>query len=204
MVDTVKFNVGGRHFEVSRDLIEQNPDTMLARMISETWENEPDKPMFIDRDGDLFAQVLNYLRYGSIELSPTIPQAMFKRELDYYSIPAIDGSVSQEPKKSPAEVTAEMGKQEKAVRIFNLAVECYSSFHKEIVGPHGKGVKFVIERTHELYQDFNAIYSNSSDVKLLNAYLGENFGLCVCTTKYKRYEVSMTIMDTCFCLSIKE
>lgn len=195
MVDTVKFNVGGRHFEVSRDLIEQNPDTMLARMISETWESEPDKPMFIDRDGDLFAQVLNYLRYGSIELSPTIPQAMFKRELDYYSIPAIDGSVSQEPKKNIGEVTAEMGKQEKDVRIFNLAVECYiKSFREKIFSSHGHGKKYVtIGQDHELYRDFCISFMNSDDVKLLNAYLGEHFGLRVSTTKY-----------TCFCVSIKE
>ena len=30
MVEAVKFNVGGKHFEVSRDLIDANPDSMLA------------------------------------------------------------------------------------------------------------------------------------------------------------------------------
>jgi hypothetical protein len=77
MVDTVKFNVGGRHFEVSRALIDQHPDTMLAKMISETWEKEPDNPIFIDRDGDMFDHVLNYVRYGSIDLPISIPRTMF-------------------------------------------------------------------------------------------------------------------------------
>ena len=72
MVDTVKFNVGGKHFEVSRALIDARPESMLAKMISETWEKDPENRMFIDRDGDLFALVLNYLRYGSIELPVTV------------------------------------------------------------------------------------------------------------------------------------
>ena len=34
---TVSFNVGGRIYEVSRSLLEQYPDTMLARMASDMW-----------------------------------------------------------------------------------------------------------------------------------------------------------------------
>jgi hypothetical protein len=51
---TVKFNVGGRHYEVSRASIEKFPSTMLARMISETWQKEPEVTLFIDRDSDRF------------------------------------------------------------------------------------------------------------------------------------------------------
>jgi hypothetical protein len=137
MVDTVKFNVGGRHFEVSRNLIEQNPDTMLAKMISETWDNEPDKPMFIDRDGDLFAQVLNYLRYGSIELPVSIPTAMFHRELDYYSITGSKRSVTQEKRKTIARMTEEINGDLRRLRhhemrrkIWQLANEMYRQFHE--------------------------------------------------------------------------
>ena len=64
MVDTVKFNVGGRHFEVSRALIDAHSDTMLGRLVSETWNEDQGKDVFIDRDGELFAHILNYLRYG--------------------------------------------------------------------------------------------------------------------------------------------
>jgi hypothetical protein len=39
---TVKFNVGGRHYEVSRSLIETFPETMLAKMVSETWQKDPE------------------------------------------------------------------------------------------------------------------------------------------------------------------
>ena len=50
MAETVKFNVGGKHFEVSRALIEQTPGSMLAKMITETRKKEPDELIFIDRD----------------------------------------------------------------------------------------------------------------------------------------------------------
>ena len=62
--NTIKFNVGGKHFEVSRDLMEMHSETMLGKLVSEAWQQDPEEPVFIDRDGDIFAHVLNYLRYG--------------------------------------------------------------------------------------------------------------------------------------------
>ena len=64
MVDTAKFNVGGRHFEVSRALVDEHSDTMLGKLVSDTWNEDPGKIVFVDRSGDIFAQVLEYLRYG--------------------------------------------------------------------------------------------------------------------------------------------
>mmetsp|Transcript_10495 Transcript_10495/g.18961 ORF Transcript_10495/g.18961 Transcript_10495/m.18961 type:complete len:289 (+) Transcript_10495:248-1114(+) len=81
---TIKFNVGGRHFEVLRDLIEKQPESMLGRGVSETWQHDPEKTIFFDRDGDIFAQVLNYLRYGTIVLPTNMPKEMFIRDLDFY------------------------------------------------------------------------------------------------------------------------
>ena len=62
--NTIKFNVGGRHFEVSRDLLEGHSETMLGKLVSEAWQADPEERIFIDRDGDKFAHVLDYLRYG--------------------------------------------------------------------------------------------------------------------------------------------
>ena len=44
--------------------MEAHSETMLGKLVSETWQQDPEKPVFIDRDGDIFAHVLNYLRYG--------------------------------------------------------------------------------------------------------------------------------------------
>ena len=83
---TVKFYVGGKIFETARTLIDQHEDTMLARLVSDTWQEDPHKPVFIDRNGDIFALVLDYLRYGSIVLPITISKEMFIRDLDFYGI----------------------------------------------------------------------------------------------------------------------
>lgn len=93
MAETVQFNVGGKMFEVSRALIDQHPNAMLSKMISENWVTETDDPLFIDRDGDIFSHVLNYCRYGSIDLPVSIPKTMFQRELDYYGINSRDSNI---------------------------------------------------------------------------------------------------------------
>ncbi len=62
--NTIKFNVGGKHFEVSRDLMEEHSETMLGKLVSEAWQQDPEEQVFIDRNGDTFAYVLDYLRYG--------------------------------------------------------------------------------------------------------------------------------------------
>jgi len=84
--ETVTFDVGGRLFKVSRNVIEQFSDTMLGKIVSETWQHDSNATVFIDRDGDIFAHVLNYLRYGSIMLPISISRAMFDRDMDYYGI----------------------------------------------------------------------------------------------------------------------
>mmetsp|Transcript_32490 Transcript_32490/g.68134 ORF Transcript_32490/g.68134 Transcript_32490/m.68134 type:complete len:282 (+) Transcript_32490:167-1012(+) len=94
--ETVKINVGGKLYEASLSLIEQNPASMLQRLVSDTWCNkDAAEPIFIDRDGDIFAHVLNYLRYGSIDLPHTIPKSMFFRELDYYGVTIEDECIKQ-------------------------------------------------------------------------------------------------------------
>jgi len=109
---TVKFNVGGRNFETSRSVIDQHQDTMLARLVSDTWQENAagssSTPIFIDRNGDIFAYVLDYLRYGSISLPITIEKEMFLRDLDYYGIVPTPGTV--ETKKMDEEICNRLDK----------------------------------------------------------------------------------------------
>jgi len=58
MAETVKFNVGGGKYRCSRDLIaNQYPETVLGKLVSETWQSNPEETIFIDRSGDMFAYV---------------------------------------------------------------------------------------------------------------------------------------------------
>ncbi|EJK44350.1 hypothetical protein THAOC_37119 [Thalassiosira oceanica] len=117
---TVKFDVGGRLFKTSRSLFDQHKETMLGRLISDTWLDDSTKPIFIDRDGDIFAQVLNFLRYGSVTLPNSIPKDMFLRDLDYFGISHESGTVVGETEKFPLRVKEML---EKLARIDSDAEE---------------------------------------------------------------------------------
>jgi len=100
---TIKFNAGGRLFETSYALFDQHKETVLGRLVSKTWRGDSitTKPFFIDRDGDIFAQVLNFLRYGSVTLPSSVPKDMFLRDLDYFGISHENGTVLGEMEKFP-------------------------------------------------------------------------------------------------------
>ena len=90
---TVKLNVGGRLFETNASLIKRHGDSILAVLLNDTRQDDPSKPVFIDRNGDIFALVLDYLRYGSITLPITVSREMFLRDLEYYGIVPVVGTV---------------------------------------------------------------------------------------------------------------
>jgi hypothetical protein len=85
---TVLFDVGGTTYRASRSLIELWPNTMLARLISEDWNSDAstdvDKEIFIDRDGEAFRYVLNYLRDNKAYLPMTVAKEAVIQELMYY------------------------------------------------------------------------------------------------------------------------
>jgi len=90
MTTTVRFNVGGKLYEVSRSLIESFPSTMLARMVSETWQDDSEATLFIDRDGERFRYCLDYMRDGKVSLPLTVSKGAFLQDLDYYGFEDVD------------------------------------------------------------------------------------------------------------------
>jgi hypothetical protein len=64
----VKLDVGGVHFTTSLTTLMTEPESMLAAMFSGRHELEKDDDgrVFIDRDGELFKYVLQYLREGEL------------------------------------------------------------------------------------------------------------------------------------------
>ena len=129
MIETIKFNVGGQHHQVSRSLLDMYPNTMLFKLVSDRWHNESncdssedtipsrndgragmstkkktneqdvkcdisttaisyneEGTIFIDRDGQLFRHVLNYLRDGRVVLPIAMDKNTFLHELSYYGI----------------------------------------------------------------------------------------------------------------------
>ena len=49
---------------VSCDLIDAHSETMLGRLVSDTLIENHEKSVFVERNGDVFPHVLDYLRHG--------------------------------------------------------------------------------------------------------------------------------------------
>ena len=88
MTQTIKFNVGGTRYEVSRSLLEDFPQTLLERSASKVW-NEGGDEVFIEGNGHRFQYVLDFMRYGKITL-PTSEifesRDVFLTEMEYYGL----------------------------------------------------------------------------------------------------------------------
>jgi hypothetical protein len=104
-------------------------------MIAGTLQAAGDKPFFVDRDGDEFSYVLDYLRDGSIVLPPSIPKALFQRDLDYYEIKAQDDTVRQSSFVELLESSKrELNRQQMTVDMLSLAAECHYQFSQNADG----------------------------------------------------------------------
>ena len=83
--------MGGKLYIVTRSLLEMHPNTMLARSASEQWLPDQVKEVFLERDGDQFGLVLDYLRDdGYVVLPLTVSKPSFMADLVYYGVENID------------------------------------------------------------------------------------------------------------------
>jgi len=85
----IRFNVGGKSYSTSLSTITKYPDNMLGAMFSGRFNvpQEDDGSYFIDRDGQYFGIILNYLRDGSVDLSRNpLVLASIKREALFYGL----------------------------------------------------------------------------------------------------------------------
>jgi len=95
----IKINVGGARFETSRSVLTKVEDSMLGRMFGRCdamLQADPDDgSIFIDRDGERFRLILDFLRdldgaftQKRIGALPEVSQEAMARELDYFGLKA--------------------------------------------------------------------------------------------------------------------
>jgi len=90
---TVKLNVGGKIYKTTLDTLRNDPDSMLCAMFSGRHElkaDEEDGSYFIDRNGELFGYILDYLRNGEL-LCPDdkIVQKRLLKEAEFFQVQGI-------------------------------------------------------------------------------------------------------------------
>jgi hypothetical protein len=85
MADTVKFNVGGQVYEVSRSLLDQHPRTLLSTL-APIRKSNPESEIVIDRQGLHFQYVLDFLRDGRVRLPSNESKDAVIKELEFYGV----------------------------------------------------------------------------------------------------------------------
>lgn len=169
---TVKLNVGGKHYEVSYSLINEHPESMLGRLVSDTWQKvDAESTIFIDRDGDIFGHILNYIRYGSIELPSNLPTSMFRRELDYYQFGSNDGIKQVSSIETMKKLRKNVEEAELHHDMFVIAVDCYHQYMMD----EKKEVSIAADDRRLKHTPFH--YNLRNAMKVLNYYLTRYYGL---------------------------
>jgi hypothetical protein len=93
--NTVKFNVGGRIFEVLRDTVLLRPSSTLGQMVK--WQGRSTaKPIFIEGNSDLFPLMLYFLRFGKIYISITISKRAVLCEAAAFKLGVTPDDVAQD------------------------------------------------------------------------------------------------------------
>ncbi|GFH56364.1 POZ domain-containing protein [Chaetoceros tenuissimus] len=82
---TIKFNVGGTHYEVSKVLLDRFRGSMLQREASRVW-NEGADEVFIEGNGHRFQYVLDFMRYRKVTLPSSERNDVFVTEMEYYGL----------------------------------------------------------------------------------------------------------------------
>ena len=94
--EIISLNVGGTLYTTSRSTLTRYPESMLGAMFGGNLplENSKDSEgnYFIDRDGELFKYILNFLRVSKLVLPNNFQDTeAFQMEVDFYQIqPLID------------------------------------------------------------------------------------------------------------------
>jgi hypothetical protein len=188
---TVHFNVGGTHYEVSRSLIESFPDTMLARICSETWQKDDEdgnEPIFIDRDSERFRYVLDYMRDTKVSLPLSISKEAFLRDLQYFGFnvdsDAINADYARDDARKHLGVVVSGVVEEKDTRLEKLSStasecertqRCLRVAHKCFVQYCEMGSLLLRFQSH-LRVEACAVFSADGDLPELNECLAR-YGL---------------------------
>lgn len=100
-----KLNVGGHVFEAS--VVTLRKSVFLATFLGEDLSNENGaNPPFLDRDPELFTEVLRLLRGYQFKSHPRLQWIEVKAEADFYQVPGLDGLAPPPPVVLPPDMPA--------------------------------------------------------------------------------------------------
>uniref|UniRef100_A0A7S1FYD7 Potassium channel tetramerisation-type BTB domain-containing protein n=1 Tax=Corethron hystrix TaxID=216773 RepID=A0A7S1FYD7_9STRA len=129
MTETVLFDVGGKKYKTARSLLNDHPETMLARMASQEWNPDAGKKLFIERDGERFRYVLDYLRDGKAILPIDVSKEALLIDMEFYGINVRENDITVQ------------NTMESLRSLLGVVVNTRSYFEKEILESNERGLK---------------------------------------------------------------
>ncbi|KAK7106693.1 hypothetical protein V1264_017920 [Littorina saxatilis] len=88
----LRLNVGGSFYTTTRPTFQRHPNSLLARIASgqEHCSRDDRNFLVIDRDGNVFRHILNYLRSGRLHLPDGFREvSLMREEAAYYELPGL-------------------------------------------------------------------------------------------------------------------
>lgn len=177
---TVTLNVGGTIHQVSRSLIEIYPNTMLGRMIDKVWEKEGRNSFYIDRDGERFRYVLDYMRDGEIHVPMTVSRNVIQKELEYYGFENVrESTITAESLAEARKIFSSFSENmyEEVDAIDNAINECKDQIYQYEIQ------KSAIKTAHTLYvrsassegsKYFTVRLTNQTEIKIATTALSKS------------------------------
>jgi hypothetical protein len=99
--DAVTLNVGGKFYSTTLRTLCAHHGSVLAQMFSAPMavhRDMRDQTLFIDRNGDVFGLILDYLRSGVLVVPrDPVEYAVLRREISYYGLPIASQLPPQRP-----------------------------------------------------------------------------------------------------------
>ncbi len=108
--DTVKFNVGGRLFEMLRvPTLAHHPNSVLSQLAE---DHDAPQPIFVEASPDLFQFIVDYHRHNQVHIPVTVTVAALLREAEVLGVPLTSNDIVQEapPLGKMLALTAEVTK----------------------------------------------------------------------------------------------
>lgn len=137
--DWLVLRVGGQEFETSRQTLCADRNSMLAALVLRHWgnddKNNKNSVIRIDRDGQRFAHVLNYLRSGTVWLQDVGQLRELQEEAEFFCLAGLSALCEQEIQRI---VEAEEAMWSKNIEILKEVKKCLGEAILEKFGGGGE------------------------------------------------------------------
>lgn len=167
--NTVTFNVGGKRFTISRSFLDRYPETMLTAASSKTWQHDQDEEVFIDRNGQRFQFVLDYLRDGKVVLPMYETKDALASELEYFNIEVDMNRITYAKEGPSANGIQQLQNAILSWRCADLAADLMGAFWAERTWRGGGNKKYLAFRPYRFKEC--SILKEKEVIHFLNEHL---------------------------------